>query len=50
MAQAYDILPMRYAPLGGGVDQDLTAIKPRIGPIGAKPNVWGAAADAAERL
>lgn len=48
IAPAYDILPMRYAPLGGGVDPDLTPIAPKIGTIGARPEVWGAAAKAAE--
>ncbi len=48
VAPAYDILPMRYAPLGGGMDPDLTPIEPRIGTIGTKLDVWGLAAQAAE--
>ncbi|ANJ87186.1 hypothetical protein MB84_31230 [Pandoraea oxalativorans] len=43
VAPAYDILPMNYAPLGAGVDPDLLPITPRIGAIGARPNVWGKA-------
>ncbi len=50
VAPAYDILPMRYASLGGGVDPDLTPIEPRVGTIGAQPEVWARAAAAAERF
>ena len=50
IAPAYDILPMRYASIGGGVDPDLTPIAPRVGTIGAKPEVWARAAQAAERF
>jgi hypothetical protein len=50
IAPAYDILPMRYASIGGGVDPDLTPIEPRIGTIGARPEVWARAMMAAERF
>lgn len=50
IAPAYDILPMRYASIGGGVDPDLTTIDPRVGTIGAKPEVWARAYAAAERF
>jgi HipA-like C-terminal domain len=50
LAPAYDILPMRYASIGGGMDPDLTPIEPKIGTIGAKPAVWERAARAAERF
>ena len=50
VAPAYDILPMRYASIGGGMDPDLTPIEPKIGTIGAKPKVWERAARAAERF
>jgi hypothetical protein len=50
IAPAYDVLPMRYASLGGGVDPDLLPIAPRVGTIGAKPAVWGLAWRAAERF
>lgn len=50
IAPAYDILPMRYASIGGGVDPDLTTIEPKVGTVGAKPAVWGAAWRAAERF
>lgn len=50
VAPAYDILPMRYSSLGGGVDPDLTPIEPKVGTIGAKPEVWARAAAAAERF
>jgi hypothetical protein len=47
LAPAYDVLPMRYASIGGGVDPDLSPISPRLGTIGAKPEVWARAAQAA---
>ena len=50
VALAYDILPMRYASIGGGVDPDLSPIEPKVGTIGAKPAVWGRAAQAAEQF
>ncbi len=50
IAPAYDILPMRYASMGGGVDPDLRPIEPRIGAIGPRPEVWARAARAAERF
>jgi hypothetical protein len=50
VAPAYDILPMRYASLGGGVDPDLTPVEPKVGTIGAQPEVWARAAAAAERF
>jgi len=50
IAPAYDILPMRYASIGGGMDPDLTPIEPKIGTNGPKPEVWERAARAAERF
>lgn len=50
IALAYDILPMRYASIGGGVDPDLSTIDPKVGTIGAKPEVWARAYAAAERF
>lgn len=50
IAPAYDILPMRYASIGGGLDPDLSPIEPKVGTIGAKPEVWARAALAAERF
>lgn len=50
LAPAYDILPMRYASLGGGVDPALLPITPKVGTIGARPEVWGRAWQAAERF
>ena len=50
VAPAYDILPMRYASIGGGVDPALTPISPRLGTIGAKPEVWARAAEAATQF
>jgi len=50
VAPAYDILPMRYASIGGGMDPDLTPIEPAIGTIGTDPQVWERAIQAAERF
>lgn len=50
IAPAYDILPMRYASIGGGVDPALTPIVPKLSTIGAKPDVWALAAQAAHRF
>nr|WP_297524931.1 HipA domain-containing protein [uncultured Roseateles sp.] len=50
IAPAYDILPMRYASIGGGVDPDLRPIDPKVGPIGARPEVWERATRAAQRF
>lgn len=50
IAPAYDILPMRYASIGGGVDPDLTPLTPKVGTIGAKPAVWALASQAAENF
>lgn len=50
LAPAYDILPMRYAPIGGGLDPDLIPIEPQVGRIGVEPEVWDQAARAAERF
>lgn len=50
VAPAYDILPMRYASLGGGVDPALVPITPKVGAVGANPAVWSAAAQAADRF
>ena len=48
VAPAYDILPMRYASLGGGLDPDLLPIQPKLGTIGNAPVVWELAARAAD--
>ena len=50
IAPAYDILPMRYASIGGGLDPALTPIEPQIGAIGLQPQVWARAAHAAEHF
>lgn len=47
VAPAYDILPMKYAPLGAGVVPDLVPITPKLGPIGVRAGVWGLARRAA---
>lgn len=48
IAPAYDILPMRYASIGGGLDPELLPIEPKVSTIGAVPRVWSLAATAAD--
>jgi hypothetical protein len=48
LAPAYDILPMRYAPVGGGVEPELLPLQPQVGSIGAQPQVWQRASLAAQ--
>ncbi|GAB2828984.1 type II toxin-antitoxin system HipA family toxin YjjJ [Comamonas piscis] len=48
IAPAYDILPMRYASIGGGLDPELVPIEPKVSTIGAVPKVWSLAARAAD--
>jgi hypothetical protein len=50
IAPAYDILPMRYASIGAGLDPELSPIQPKLGSIGAQPTVWARAAEAARRF
>lgn len=47
VAPAYDILPMRYASVGGGIDPELTPITPQVGRIGTDIDVWRTAANVA---
>ena len=47
VAPAYDILPMKYAPIGAGVEPELVPIMPKLGPIGVRAGVWGVASRAA---
>lgn len=50
VAPAYDVLPMRYAPIGGGIDPDLLPVQPRLGSIGGAPELWRTAFAAAEQF
>lgn len=50
VAPAYDMLPMRYAPLGGGLDPELTPVTPAIEHIGARQDIWQLAFEAASRF
>lgn len=50
VAPAYDILPMKYAPIGAGVVPDLNPIAPKLGSIGARAGVWSAAGRAAQEF
>jgi len=47
VSPAYDMLPMIYAPAGGGIDPDLQVVSPSFQSLGARPDVWGQAFQAA---
>jgi hypothetical protein len=40
VAPAYDLLPMKYAPLGGGIDPPLSPIAPRMTRTGTPLDAW----------
>lgn len=40
VAPAYDILPMKYAPIGGGIDPPLTPIEPRLSFVAGNLHAW----------
>jgi len=44
---AYDMLPMMYAPAGGGIEPQLGEVSPSFETLGARPEVWGIASVAA---
>ena len=46
-APAYDLLPMKYASEGAGMDPSLTPLSPKLGAIGVRPGVWNVAFAAA---
>jgi len=50
VAPAYDILPMKYAPIGAGVVPELSPIAPKLGSIGVRAGVWNAAGRAAQEF
>ena len=47
LAPAYDLLPMKYAPIGGGIDPALSRVAPKLGSIGGRAEVWAVASLAA---
>ena len=47
LAPAYDLLPMKYAPIGGGVDPALSRVAPKLGSIGGRADAWAVASIAA---
>jgi hypothetical protein len=44
---AYDMLPMMYAPIGGGIEPELQLVAPSFQSLGADPAVWAQAFEAA---
>lgn len=40
VAPAYDMLPMMYAPVGGGIEPELRLVTPSFQSLGARPEVW----------
>lgn len=47
VAPAYDLLPMKYASIGGAVDPPLHPVTPRLGAVGGRPFAWDLATRAA---
>jgi hypothetical protein len=48
VSPAYDILPVMYAPVGGGIEPALRLVAPSFQSLGARPDVWEQAFQAAE--
>lgn len=48
VAPAYDLLPMMYGSIGGGIDPPLRVIEPRLGAVGGRTEVWRRAHGVAE--
>jgi len=47
VSPAYDMLPMMYAPVGGGIEPALRLVTPSFQSLGARPDVWSQAFGAA---
>ncbi|WP_286535778.1 HipA domain-containing protein [Variovorax sp. J31P179] len=47
LAPAYDMLPMVYAPVGGGIEPELRRVAPSFLGLGARTDVWQPAFEAA---
>ena len=47
VSPAYDMLPTIYAPVGGGIEPVLRPVAPSFQSIGARPEVWTQAFEAA---
>jgi serine/threonine protein kinase HipA of HipAB toxin-antitoxin module len=50
VSPAYDMLPMMYAPLGGGLEPDLQRVAPSFQSLGARHDIWTQAFGAARNL
>ena len=48
VSPAYDMLPMMYAPVGGGIEPPLREVSPSFETLGARFEVWEAAFKAAK--
>ena len=48
VSPAYDMLPMMYAPVGGGIEPVLRLVAPSFQSLGARPDVWEQAFQAAD--
>lgn len=40
VAPAYDLLPMMYGSVGGGIDPPLRPIEPKLGHVGGRMRIW----------
>lgn len=47
VSPAYDMLPMMYAPAGGGIEPELRPVAPSFQSLGARPGIWEQAFQAA---
>ncbi|RZL95800.1 MAG: transcriptional regulator [Variovorax sp.] len=47
VSPAYDMLPMMYASVGGGIEPELRLVAPSFQSLGARPDVWEQAFQAA---
>jgi hypothetical protein len=50
VAPAYDMAPMKYAPLARDLEPPLMPVQPSTRTVGVSPQVWSAARDAALRV
>lgn len=50
VSPAYDMLPMMYAPMGGGIEPELQRVAPSFQSLGARGEVWKQAFGAARNF
>ncbi|WP_143045002.1 HipA domain-containing protein [Variovorax sp. YR216] len=50
VSPAYDMLPMMYSPVGGGIEPELRVVTPSFQSLGAQHDVWTQAFEAAHNF